>query len=480
MKKKLTKKPAKRKSISRVPPISEARASRKSRVKSVGRRDCKDKLTPTGAEPVAPTISNRRVKAGLADAKTARKITSAAMPSEEPRENEAAITISNDASDSSSVAAAIGFFNNIMTASRMMTFLQCQRKHFWQYEIGLRKINEDALPLRFGSAWARAMEARWNGRSYEDALAAACPVGIDLDNYAMATISALLAAYYEVYGSSESEGKIKPEVQFKSDLGNGFTAEGKIDGLGELNNENQYPDTTDCSDGDERKANASHYSAHHDSYRSAIIESKTTSDSVAPDSDYWLRCTFNLQVNQYIVEARKLGHDVDVAFYDVTRKPGIKPKEIDDLDEQKRKIVEDANGVRQFTKDGSARQTGDKAKGWTVKSHVETPDEFCDRLYKDALARPDFYFARREMPVIEQNLQSFKYQRQMISETIGFLRKAECPPTRDVDAWPRNVSEHTCDFCPYKSFCLQGLSVDVANPPAGFSIQPFNPELQNT
>ena len=353
-------------------------------------------------------------------------------------------------------------FNNVLTASRMTAMLQCPRKHFWSYEIGLRK-QEDSIALRIGSAWARAMEARWNGKSYDEALADAVPEGCGFDEYTMATISALLAAYYDVYGQAETFGSLHPEVQFKSDLSEGWTAEGKIDGLGSL------------KDG-----------------RSAIIESKTTSDSVAPDSGYWQRLSFNSQVLQYVKEARVLGWDIACVYYDVTRKPMIQPKQVNDLDEQGLKIVEDVAGVRQFRKDGvTPIQSGDAEKGWTIKSHIETAEEFCDRLYKDVLSRPDFYFCRKEVPVIEQELESFRRQRLAIAGMIKSLRESESwmriagasdktkvhPSCRDPEAWPRNVSENTCDFCQFKTFCLQNLSVDLNNPPQGFTVAGFNPEL---
>src|ERR1035441_8319112 len=140
-----------------------------------------------------------------------------------------------------------------------------------------------------------------------------------------------------------------------------------------------------------------------------------------------------------------MGWDVAVIFYDVTRKPMIRPCEINDLDQKGMKIVVDGNGKRIYNtkkvdlKIGKGkkakietrevenwdkpRQSGDESKGWVVKSHTETPDEYCDRVYKDALARPDFYFARREIPVIDQQLVAFELQREAIARRI--LRQRE-------------------------------------------------------
>jgi hypothetical protein len=361
--------------------------------------------------------------------------------------------------------------NNVITASRMNSLMLCPRAHFWAYEIGLQRESA-GVALRFGSAWHRAMEARWKGATYEDALLMAIPEGIDLDDYACATLAGLLAGYYDYYGPKETVGKLEPEIQFDEPISEAgaFTMQGKIDGLGSL------------KDG-----------------RSVLIEAKTTGDQISPDSDYWLRLRFNLQVYQYVDAARKMGWDISEVIYDVTRKPSIKPKEVFDLDKNKLKIVIDSQGKRiygtkkvevtigkgkkarkekQVVEDrDKPRQSGDKEKGWTVKSHIETPDEFSERLWRDTLYRPDFYFVRREVPIIDSELQQFYNQRKALCGVVEHYREQQQTPF-DQEAWPRNVSSNSCDFCAYKSFCLLNITVDINQPPQGYSIKGFNPELE--
>ncbi len=345
--------------------------------------------------------------------------------------------------------------NNVLSASRMTCAMRCLRQHFYNCEIGLRKTTT-GVALRLGSAWARAMEVRWEGADYDGALVSAIPEWVDLDEYSCATVAALLAGYYDYYGPIEEMGKMHPEQQFGYELGHGFTAEGKLDTLGTL------------ADG-----------------RSGIIEGKTTRDSLRPDSDYWLRLSFNMQLYQYTLAARREGWDIAVVLYDVTRKPSIKPKEVNNLDSEGRKIVLDQKGQRVFLKNGEPKQGGDTKKGHSIKSHVESPDEFSDRLWRDTLARPDFYFVRREVPVIDEQLESFERQRLAIAKLILALRENErsfgsesWEDERDPEAWPRNVSRETCGFCQYKEFCLQNIQVTQQNIPAGFEVQPFNPELK--
>jgi hypothetical protein len=310
------------------------------------------------------------------------------------------------------------------------------------------------------------MDARWKGATFEQALACAIPEGIELDTYACATVSALLAGYYDYYGAKDNYvSKIYPEKVFKSliPLTQGWTAEGKIDGVGRLR------------DG-----------------RSVLIEAKTTSQSLLDGSDYWLRLRYNLQVLQYVTEARKAGWDIAEIIYDVTRKPAIRPKAVDDLDENGLKIVVDSLGRRIFNKNGKPRQSmGNDENGLPllVQSHIETPDEYCDRLWADTIARPTFYFGRREVPVLDSDLEDFEKQRWTIIGMIENLRLGEniitagTPPLvvdREASAWPRNVGEH-CKYCAYSSFCLQNIDpMQGGNLPAGFTIQEFNPELYDT
>lgn len=328
----------------------------------------------------------------------------------------------------------------------MNSAMRCLRAHFFQYEIGLRRT-EVPIALRIGSAWASAMEARWNGLSYEQALTKALPEGIDLDAVTVSTISALLFSYYKIYGNAEKEGHLHPEVQFKSDLDFGFTAEGKMDGLGSL----------------------------HDG-RSAIIEGKTTADSLAPDSDYWLRLAFNLQIYQYVVAAREANWPIEVVFYDVCRKPSIRPKNISDVDTNGLKIVLDAAGNRVLKKNGEPKQTA--GEGETLQQHVETPEEFAERLIADINERPEFYFARKEVPILDDQIEAFKLQRMAISKMILSLRENENGLNNPADAWPRHVDKQICGCCQFKSFCLNNINIDFNHPPEGFTVGPASPELE--
>ena len=338
--------------------------------------------------------------------------------------------------------------NNLLTASRMGAVLSCPRKAFWRYERGLQPT-QSSIALRFGSAWARAMEARAKGADGEQALVAAVPEGADLDELQVATLSGLLDGYYKHYADDGLFKSMHPEVEFRGTIKGSRTFEtaGKLDGLGDL------------YDG-----------------RLAINENKTTSDSVAPESDYWLRLRFNTQLLQYVVAAREMGWDVSAIIYDVVRKPSIEPKQIPELDENGCKIVLDIEGNRVFKKPGVPRESGDKEKGYVVKVRVESPEEFSDRLFADTQARPEVYFARREVPILDSDIEEFEAQRLTISRILLNCRQLEKRVSKPERAWPRNVSEMSCRSCEFSNFCLQNISIDIENPPAGFKVE-FNSEL---
>jgi hypothetical protein len=169
--------------------------------------------------------------------------------------------------------------------------------------------------------------------------------------------------------------------------------------------------------------------------RLALVEHKTAGCDIAPDSDYWLRLRGNAQVMQYILAARALGWDVALVIYDVARKPAIRPKQ------------------------------------------GETAEQFGDRLAADCKARPEFYFARREVPILEDDLAEFEVQRQVLARQILACRSEARRARRPEHGWPRNVGEMTCKFCDFAGFCLQNTAIDAAHPPTGFVVGAAHSEL---
>jgi len=335
----------------------------------------------------------------------------------------------------------------LLTASRMESMLTCPRRHYWRYECGLRRM-ESAAALRFGSAWHAGMEVRWRKGTAAEVFAAATAGG-ECDELAVATLTAMLGAYYEVYRFDEVR-EIHPEVEFQHPIARSrtFQAAGKIDGLAVL-----------------------------DDGRLALVEHKTTGMPIDPNAGYWLRLRANSQVYQYVMAARLLGWDISTVIYDVARKPSIKPKNIAAPDADGLKtVLDDTTGERVFGKNGKPRQSA--GAGMTLQTRPETPEEYGERLHADCLARPEFYFARREVPVLDSDLEEFADLQVQVGRMIQDRRRqqkglAETPER----AWPRHVSGMVCPGCEYVGFCLQNI-IPRDEAPIGFEYSRIHEELE--
>jgi hypothetical protein len=316
--------------------------------------------------------------------------------------------------------------------------------YYWRYEVGLKPVR-NSHALRFGSAWHIAMECRWQGMGYDDALAAAIAKADTFEELDVATLSAMLAGYYAQYGGElEIIKNLYPEQEFRFPLAGSrtFDVAGKIDGLGVT------------VDGDE-----------------CLMEHKTTSEDISAESKYWNVLRFNSQIFQYVGAARIHHWNPTKIIYDVTRKPSIRPlSNVPALDEQNLKIVLAADGSRVVKKDGTPKQTADKEKGEVVQGAPETAEQFGERLMADIQARPEFYFARREVPILEADLAEFEVQRLGISRQIIGLRAASRKAARAEHAFARNCGKMTCGNCDYEQFCMQNIAVDPANPPPGYQV----------
>lgn len=339
---------------------------------------------------------------------------------------------------------------DLLTSSRMNKLLDCPRAHFWSYEIGL-KPQRSGDALRFGSAWHRAMESLAKSWDYDAALLAAAADKDVPDEFTLATIAGLLAGYMARWtGSVECGGLRVAEIEFRRPISGSrsFDAAGKIDQL--------YINGT-----------------------ARLMEHKTTGDSLSDDSDYWMRLRANPQIIQYALEVRERRGELPDVMYDVVRKPEISPRSaVPDLDEQGRKIVLNADGTRAVnSRTGEPKASANVEKGERMSSHVETPTEFADRLAADCRERPDFYFARREVPILQADIEEFIANRLAIGRMILGYRQDEKIVGEPHMAWPKHLHGRVCQSCEYKSFCLQNLTPDLQHPPTGFVVGDIHSEL---
>lgn len=356
----------------------------------------------------------------------------------------------------------------LLTHSRMDCFKTCRRKHWYEYELGLRRI-DDARALRMGSAFHAGMAALTGARidtGLDDGtpVALACaavrnaymrvPEAADLRDWEMEreTILRLVCAYDWRWSAVPLE-YVVTEGPFQFPLLNPatgaaskhFDLAGKIDGIVRL------------EDG-----------------RLAVKETKTVSEDLSPDSDYWRRLRIDHQISLYIHAARAEGYAVDTVLYDVVRKPAIQPTPVPLVDEIGLKIVLDLNGQRVKNKNGNTwRQTASVAEGYILQTRPMTVEEWGEKLTADICSRPDFYFARVEIPRLDQDVEEYRQEVWEIQQTIRDAQR--------TGKWFRTVTRNTCPYCPHFNHCSSNEKIDPARPPQGFQIvSDVHPELERS
>ena len=342
----------------------------------------------------------------------------------------------------------------LLTHSAMACARRCLRQYFYRYEIALRSRRE-ATALRLGAAVHLGLELWSKGATPEAAMLAAtdgyatCPPWAEPYEWQTEreTVANLLAGYFWRYGNDTLE-YVEIEKPWSMPLVNPATGResrtyqlaGKRDGLVRV------PDA-----------------------RLFVLERKTTGEEIGPDSEYWLRLRCDQQISLYTLSALHEGHDVSGVLYDVIRKPTIRPRQIPLLDEAGLKmVVDEATGERMFNKDGKPRQSA--GPGMKLATRQETPEEFGARLLADIEERPDYYFQRREVPRLEDDLQAFRLECWQQAQLLSDCRR--------WGRWFRNVGRNTCSFCEYSRLCLQSITVVPEAPPDGFEIaNNVHPEL---
>jgi len=204
--------------------------------------------------------------------------------------------------------------------------------------------------------------------------------------------------------------------------------------------------------------------------RLAVIEHKTCSEDVSLDSDYWRRLQIDQQISIYIYAARQLGHNVATVLYDVIRKPTIKPTEVRVTDDDGLPIVLDVRGERVLKKDGKPRQTGDTKQGYRLLTRPMTGQEWTEKLIDDIASRPEWYYARNEIPRLDQEIEECMAELWELQQALRAAQRGQ--------AWYRTVTRDTCPMCSYFGLCSSKTCVVVGEPPEGFEfVENPHPEL---
>lgn len=371
----------------------------------------------------------------------------------------------------------------LLTHSRTQSFKNCRRRHFIEYEIGLRPEN-DAKALRMGSAGHEALDVLKKTGDKDAAVAAvgeyydSLPAPVDQweGDIERETMECLIAGYHWRWGADELN-IVASEQSFRLPLVNPATGKptplwdlaGKIDGIILVNG------------------------------RKLVLEHKFISEAIESGADYWKKLQIDPQTNLYTHAGRQLGHDVCGVLQDVIRKPTIRPTQIPLLDDEGRKIVLDAQGQRVFNRlkpnkkckwcrgsgtiegdepdepcpcictRGKPRQTGDKEKGYVLQSRPMTRKEWGERLLADIGERPDFYYARHEIARLDDDIDEMMEEVWDVQQTIRNAQK--------TGRWFKTVGHDNCKYCPFFAMCVS-KTIPTDHVPDGFvKLDNPHPEL---
>lgn len=239
--------------------------------------------------------------------------------------------------------------------------------------------------------------------------------------------------------------------------------------------------------------------------RIAILEHKTTGDSIKSDSDYWKQAKMSSQVSFYFQAAcdDPALPSPDTIFYDVIHKPQIAPRLITKGDTNaflglsfkkgKKTVVQpDPEVISRYSGEEFVveirgeidNETAEHAieevvvDGCIVEFHTdgrmrETPTMFGARLMQDMINRPNTYFAREEISRLQNDLEEFNADVYQTVEMIRFCQSS--------NQWPKNTDMCIYPFrCEYFQVCASNVRITVGGDvPQGYvRLDNVNPELQ--
>ena len=343
----------------------------------------------------------------------------------------------------------------LLTHSRQDGFKVCREKDHYAYELGIRKT-ATAKALRFGSNGHNALEILGCGGSIKGAMQSIAmayrfpPDYADISEweYEEETLRQLIAGYVWRW-QNDGIKHIATEQSFRLPLINPATGKasrtfdlaGKIDGIIELEDERQ-----------------------------SVLEHKFLGEPIDSGADLWKRLTIDHQITLYKMAAQRLGYDVQTVLYDVIHKPTIKPYVIPVLDDNRFKVVVDAHGQRVFnSKNNKPRQTASTKDGYTLKTRPMTVAEWGEKLNTDIGERPEYYYARQEIPRLDGDLEDYAYELWDIAHAIR--------DARNNNRWYRTANKNTCSWCSYYGLCTS--KYNPSDPlPEGFEfVKNVHPEL---
>lgn len=270
--------------------------------------------------------------------------------------------------------------SGLLTHSSVKCWNACRRRYYFHYVLGVVRSHLTEA-LRIGQMWHRGLELYEAGIPIDDAIDAVrnayfdtpCPPYLTDEEYAVERekVLAMIRGHYDHYCNDQILTTIVTEQAFAVPIINPATSAkslkwqnaGKVDRIGDL------PDGT-----------------------RAVVERKTTSESIEPDSPYWMALRNDPQISRYFVAAKAIGYDVTKIIYDVIKKPQIRPKNIIKAEMAHANAKGDYYGIK---------LTG-------PCPDRETPEMYGARLLANIRSNPTKYLDRREIARLDCDIADFE------------------------------------------------------------------------
>lgn len=303
----------------------------------------------------------------------------------------------------------------ILTNSRRSCFNDCPRKHYYRYELCFHPIKKSDA-LRFGSLMHGALEQWWKCAEKENSLMAAiiwlnAQNETDYNAYEIELARVLITGYNTKWLLDKQPGAM-PEKEYRCPLLNPsttgesktFLLGGKIDVI-IPSGENRYH----------------------------IVEHKTTTEDISPESDYWLKLSIDGQISGYYAGAEAIGYPSVDCVYDVIKKPLQRPGMATPIEQRK------------YTKAGSLYAN--------QRERDESVGEFGMRVNEVVMSNIDLHFQRRNVARLQEDLLDYMHDMWSCAREI---REAQL-----ANRWPRNPN--ACmryGTCEYFSVCTKTASIE--------------------
>lgn len=166
-----------------------------------------------------------------------------------------------------------------------------------------------------------------------------------------------------------------------------------------------------------------------------LKEHKTCNEDISdPNAPYWQRLEIDSQLSHYMLSEWQSGRKLDGTLFDVTRKPGIKPRDISKANQRLLVVHGEYFGQK------------------NVPLHLrnldhENADLFELRLISETLEKPNFYFGRRIINRMDDEIVEFSRELWDVGQSIL--------DARNKDAHYRN--SNSCNqynsVCPFLGVC---------------------------